>query len=496
MSGRNRPEGLGAGAARAVIDIGSNTVRLVIYGGPPRAPVILHNEKVTARLGKALGETGLLGEKQQNAALAALARYRILLDLFGVQDTRVVATAATREAANGPAFLEKVRALGFTVRQLSGEEEAVFSAEGVAAAFPGARGTIADLGGGSLELTRMAESGAERAISLPLGTLRLPALRSGGSPSLSARVNQMLEDSGWPAATGGTLFLVGGSLRAFARFAMIRQEWPVDDPHGFALAPDEALKLARSAMRKAPELPLSLPGISTGRVAALPDAAALLAVLVERFAPSQLVFSSWGLREGVLFEGSDAATMRQDPLVAGVSQFAASRGTGPSDAAAVAGWTVAANRPDSAAPESLRLAAVMLALASSRIEPNLRAGEGLDWALRKRWIGIGTRGRALLAAAILGNTGRTDKLAELERLATPDDIADAQGWGLAVRLCRRFSGGAAPVLARSRLSRNGDELHLAVTEDFAALVNDGVERDLKALAAHLGLRPVLSTTPA
>ena len=130
---------------RAIIDIGSNTVRLVIYGGPARAPDVLHNEKVTARLGKGVAENGKLGARASAAALASLARYRTLLDLKGIRDVEVVATAAARDAVNGPEFLDKIRALGMTPRLLSGEEEAITSAHGVIGAFPQTDGVVADL---------------------------------------------------------------------------------------------------------------------------------------------------------------------------------------------------------------------------------------------------------------------------------------------------------------------------------------------------------------
>ena len=125
-------------AEQAIIDIGSNTVRLVIYGGPARAPAVLYNEKVTARLGKGVAEDGKLSEKAMGTVLAALGRFEALLRLRGVKKVQTVATAAARDASNGPAFLARVAALGLNPRLLSGEEEAVTSARGVLAAFPGA----------------------------------------------------------------------------------------------------------------------------------------------------------------------------------------------------------------------------------------------------------------------------------------------------------------------------------------------------------------------
>jgi len=222
--------------SRAIIDVGSNTVRLVVYGGPERAPAVLHNEKVTARLGKGVAETGRLAKKPMAAALAALARYRCLLDLQGVQRVDVVATAAVRDAADGEAFLARVAALGYAPRLLGGEEEALTSAAGVIGAFPGAVGVVADLGGGSLELVDIDGAECHHGVSLPLGTLRLPALRGGAPGSFSRKVGAMLAEVDWTAPHGATLYLVGGSFRSFARAAMHQLAWPCDDPHGFALA--------------------------------------------------------------------------------------------------------------------------------------------------------------------------------------------------------------------------------------------------------------------
>lgn len=486
----NRPVRDGGAGHRAVIDIGSNTVRLVVYGGPARAPTIIHNEKVTAKLGKGVAENGLIGNKAQTAALAALARFRALLALTDVTRVDAVATAASRDAVNGPEFLARAREY-FPVRLLSGEDEALTSASGVAWAFPRAKGIVADLGGGSLELTDINEGSCSHGVSLPLGTLRLAAHRAKGVRSFSGKVATMLRRVHWTAEPGATLYLVGGSLRAFARFAMVRDGWPVDDPHGYAMEPDFALRLARAAARTTPEQPLIVPGLSASRASSLPDAAALLVVLITELKPSRLVFSSWGLREGVLFAEPEPGVGSLDPLIAGVLNFVAMRGVSPAMAAMVASWTLAANPPQGTGGEHLRLAATMLCLASSRIEPNLRASQALDWALRKRWIGIGSDGRAVLAAAILANSGKTEMRPDLVRLAGEQALREAQAWGLATRLCRRFSGCAADAVNGSTLTVDGEKLLLSVSASYAALVNEGVERDLKAVAAHLGLKPAI-----
>jgi len=475
--------------SRAIIDIGSNTVRLVIYGGPARAPDVLHNEKITARLGKGVAENGKLGGRAKAAALASLARYRTLLDLKGITQVDVVATAAARDALNGPAFLDQIRALGLSPRLLSGEEEAVTSAHGVIGAFPGATGVVGDLGGGSLELVDVDPAGCRHGISMPLGTLRLAGLRAEGERAFGQTVAKALKRASWRAAPGSTLYLVGGSLRAFARHAMAVKAWPVDDPHGFEIDATAAQAIAKALARKVPAALTPIPGLSSARLAALPDTAALLAVLIRSLQPGRLVFSSWGLREGILWDSMAPGVRLQDPLVAGAAAFTDEYGISAGTAAMVAGWTAAASLPGSVpGHERLRLAATMLCLATAMVEPNLRGDLARDWALRKRWIGASPAERAMLAAAMIANTGRSDLPPELSLLAAPEQLREAQAWGFAVRLCRRFSGSTAHGISGSALRVEGAALVLEVQPQIAVLVNEGVERDLKALAAHLGLK--------
>jgi exopolyphosphatase/guanosine-5'-triphosphate,3'-diphosphate pyrophosphatase len=474
---------------RAIIDIGSNTVRMVIYGGPRRAPEVLHNEKVTARLGKGVAETGLLTDKASAQALAALARYRTLLSLKGVEQVEVVATAAVRDARNGEAFLGKVRAMGFAPRLLSGEGEALTSAHGVLGAFPRAKGIVGDLGGGSLELIDATPEGCTHGVSLPLGTLRLPAMRAEGDAAFAQSIARALAKADWQFEPGQTLYLVGGSLRAFARFAMARLEWPVDDPHGFELDASEALRIATALAKRKPETLPPLFGVSGSRLSALPDTAALLGVLIRKLKPARLVFSAWGLREGLLCEGMPELVLGQDPLVAGAAAFAADYGISSQTAAMVTGWTSAASLADgSERRERLRLAATMLCLASATVEPNLRADLARDWALRKRWVGANARDRGMLAAAMIANAGRLETPPEFARLIDAAQLREAQAWGLATRLCRRFSGATTDGLSGSTLTRQEGALVLTVQPHLTTLMNEGVERDLKALATHLGLR--------
>lgn len=485
---RERSSGAAPADQQAVIDIGSNTVRLVIYGGPPRAPVELLNEKVAAKLGKGVAEDGKLSEKAMASALAALGRYAALLRARGITRVHTVATAATRDATNGAAFLELVTALGLAPRLITGEEEALASAAGVAGAFPKARGVVADLGGGSLELVHIAGTQYEHGSSLPLGTLRLPAMRSEGAAKFKRKVEKLIEGTGSRCGPGETLYLVGGSLRALARYHQHMIGSPIDDPHGLAMEPQALLTLCRKLQRNA-VMP-GVPGVSPTRLAALPDTAALLAALIATTKPEHVVFSGWGLREGLIFNNLPAAQRRADPFAAGVRAFAEPLGASPAVAAMIAGWTAAVVGSSDYDQENLRLSATILAIASQQIEPNLRSVTVLDWALHKRWIGIGGAGRAMLAACLLANVNREVPV-DIELLAKPEEIRQAVGWGLSIRLCRRLTGLAPQLFSNAKLVAKDGQLVLSLAPAIAPLATEVVEKDLKLLADHLALKPVI-----
>jgi exopolyphosphatase/guanosine-5'-triphosphate,3'-diphosphate pyrophosphatase len=474
---------------RAVIDIGSNTVRMVVYAGSARAPETWLNENVSARLGRELSTTGHMPDKAMDQALAALARYATVVADLGIDDVQTVATAAVREADNGPHFLERVQALGLAPRLLSGEEEAQGAAFGVIGAFPSAQGTVADLGGGSLELVMVERGDCHDGVSLPLGTLRLPVLRERGPDKFRKAIEKEMAKAGWAAAHPGPLYMVGGTWRALAAYALHTGGYPLTDPHAFALEPDDADRVAREVAQLAPADLTPIRGISTSRANGLPDAAAMLRVMLAELRPAGVVFSGWGLREGLLFQRLGADVRRVDPLLAGVSEFAAPRG-GPRDLAELmAAWTAPALPSDGEGGDRLRLAAAQLALAATHLEPNLRARHSYEWAMDKRWVGLDPAGRARIAAALLAASGKIASPPELERLASPELLREATGWGLAIRLARRLAAGSGATLQASRLQRDGDTLALELGPERIHLVSDKVWNELKTLARGLGLEP-------
>jgi exopolyphosphatase/guanosine-5'-triphosphate,3'-diphosphate pyrophosphatase len=488
----------GNAAERAIIDIGSNSVRLVVYGGTMRAPVTVLNEKVVAQLGREIATTGRLPEDSIELAMRGIRRFALLLEDLGVEDVETVATAAAREADNGPHFLEQVRAAGFEPRLLSGEEEAGVSADGVIGAFPGAAGVVADLGGGSLELVKVSDEMSDTATSLPLGTLRLKEYREQGDtkPSqMRKRLMEKLRKSGWGKPVNSPLYLVGGTWRALAVYAMNERKHPLTDPHAFELDAKEATLLARRVARATPEKLAKIPRLTSTRAAVLPDAAVLLQALLKQLAPTRVIFSSWGLREGLLYGRLEPHRKAQDPLLAGVSYFVGHRGAPPQLAARIAGWTVEAVPTGTTGTERVRLAATMLTLASIQIEPNLRTELAIDWALHKRWVAIDAASRAQMAATVAANCNELSLPKSLSKLASPEALEEAVCWGLAIRLARRVGARSRKSFQVSRLMRDETRLILRLQESHRDLYGIPVEKDLGLLADRLGLQPHVEIVP-
>ncbi|WP_010414381.1 Ppx/GppA family phosphatase [Citromicrobium sp. JLT1363] len=487
--GSDRRRISGSDPLGAIIDIGSNTVRLVIYGGPPRAPTTLFNEKVTARLGRDLDENGLLAEDSIDLAMGALRRFALILADLEVTRVDTVATAAVRDAKNGKDFLAQVEALGLEPRLLSGIDEARISAEGVLGAFPSARGIVADIGGGSLELVPVEDGKVGEGCSLPAGTLRLARIGGGDRDKLRDKLKKMIGKDAPAMAQGGDLYLVGGTWRALASFARAQIDFPLTDPHGFTMTREEAAELVKKLAKTDVETIRATPRVPSSRADSLPEAASLLHVLLKHYDPERIVASAWGLREGLMMRRLDQYQLAQDPLLAGAIEFAESRGASAMQATRVAGWTVDTVRSLRPGAERLRLAAIMLGLAAMQTEPNLRVGQGVDWALHKRWIAITPEGRAMLAASICANSAELEMPEAVVALASKEALDEAITWGLGLRLARRLGAGSARSLDATRLTREKKTLVLALAKSHAALYGQPAERDLAMLAAHLGLEP-------
>lgn len=468
----------------AIIDIGSNSVRLVVYAGAERVPREIFNEKVLAGLGAGVGETGRISAESWDLALAMLERFKLLIRYMGIRQVKVVATAAVRDAKNGPEFVDAVEQLGFDCRVLGPEEEAWLAGEGVLSAIPDADGIVGDLGGGSLELVEVKDGLAGRGISLPLGVLRI---RPGGQKHASAILRKAIRKGGLrEKAEGRNFYLVGGSWRALARLDMMACHYPLPITHNYCLHPDRVAKLRKLAENPRPgwaEL------ISPPRLATLPAAAMVLRLLVKALKPKQLIVSTFGIREGLLHADLKGHVRRADPLVCAAREASgAERRFG--EHGDLLDAFIAPLFDDSAAARRIRLAACVLADVAWAADPEFRGERGVEMALHGNWVGVTATERVMMAEALSANFGRAHLLDDkVMALCRPGQLARADQWGLAMRLGQRLSGGVGAVLERASLRLTGRTVELHLPRNQQALLAEPVWRRLERLAAAMGRQP-------
>lgn len=472
----------------AVIDIGSNSVRLVVYENGGRAPLPIFNEKVLCGLGRGLDRTGRMPADGVRMALESLRRFARLCPQMGVLEVQAVATAAVREASNGQKFLETVRSeCDLDVRLLSGNREAEVSAGGVISAIPRASGIAADLGGASLELTLLDKGIVAERTSLPLGTVRRIGEESIGESRDAIR--DPLNELAWlPQASGQTLYLVGGSWRALARIHMDESGYPLHVIHHYTLGGRDASEFCAMLVGWPRPRLESARGLRADRLESLPFAAVALECLLERSRAERVVFSANGLREGCLYEALTPLEQQIDPLLWQCESAARRMGRGGSGSDLLAGWIAPAL--EGLAPDKLRLAACHLSDIGWSEHPDYRAEQVFLRILRMPLTGADHRERILLGLAVASRHATTAPA--LKRLGL-GQLIDRKGKrqaiciGLAMRLAYTISGGAVSVLEQFRLKRTSERLLLTGPKDAHLLVGNAVQRRLRVLAQNLDL---------
>ncbi|THD36617.1 MAG: Ppx/GppA family phosphatase [Sphingomonas sp.] len=489
-----RSEAAEATPRTAIIDIGSNSIRLVVYQGPSRLPATLFNEKVMAGLGKGLAGDRKLSSEAIDLTIETLERFAALAREMEVDSLRTVATAAVRDAANGQVLLDAAARIGLPVELLSGEQEAMAAGMGVLSAIPDADGIVGDLGGGSLELVRVKKGEIRDRASFPLGVLRVAALRAKGKGAIDRRVAKLLAQAGWAGKGKGLpLYLVGGSWRSLARLDMEVKRYPLPIIQQYAMSPADITRLVRTVSHVDKSTLKTVPGISSQRAPMLNDAAALLAALLRHLRSERTIVSSFGLREGLLYQGLDGETRKEDPLIVATRADGQRLGRFPEHGDLLDAW-ISPLFEDSPAMARLRHAACLLADVGWHANPEFRAERGVEIALHGNWVAIDARGRAIVAQALWTSLGGGSTApAGLEQLAAPADLKRAVQWGLAMRLGQRLSGGVAGPLERSKLGEDGAALTLHLAGDDVALYGEAVQKRHAALSAACDRDPVLTS---
>jgi exopolyphosphatase/guanosine-5'-triphosphate,3'-diphosphate pyrophosphatase len=483
------------GKPAAIVDIGSNSIRLVVYAGAPRIPSVVFNEKVLAGLGQGLAETGRLGREPRERALAALRRFRLLIDEMAVDDPHVLATAAVRDASNGTDFLDQIRAVGFDPHVISGEEEGTLAGLGVLSCIPEADGIVGDLGGGSLELAEVGGK-VRRAISLPFGVLRIGPDDAKTQAKLGKALRTALKDSGLAKkGKGRPFYMVGGSWRALARLDMLSTGYPLPITHHYEMPPGRPAELRRLIETLDRADPRTIETLTASRIPTLPAAKLILSALAEALEPGKLIVSSFGIREGWLFSQLSRAQRAEDPLIEAAREAGRGLSRFREHGDLLDSWIAPLFAGDSPGDARLRLAACLLADVAWAAHPDFRAERGVEMALHGNWVGVDAPGRVMMAQALFANFGggRAIPDARAASLCTEGQLDRALRWGLAMRLGQRLSGGLAAALERTRLSREDGIVRLTLRKGEEALYGETVDRRFKKLAAALGCRAEVAT---
>ncbi|THD56140.1 Ppx/GppA phosphatase family protein [Phenylobacterium sp.] len=490
--GDSRPDSRQA----AVIDVGSNSVRLVIYRLDGRAIWTVYNEKALAGLGRDLPSTGRLSPDGVEVALTAIRRFRALLDGWKAEDVTAAATAAVREAADGPAFLKRVREeTGLIVRLLTGDEEARYAAMGVIAGQPDAQGVVGDLGGSSLELIRLGASGADDGATLPLGPFALGAPR----PLDPDRTAKLIEAALTPHANRFAtrhFHAVGGAWRNLALFQMELADYPLHVAHQYEMSRADALSVSRLVARQSRASLERMQGLSKKRIETLPYSAVVLEALIEALGVERITISAFGVREGLLLEAMAPDVRSRDPLIEGCEALTAARGVPSELGGALEAWLTPAFEklsPVFGARDPVLLAAASrLADLGARLHPDHRADLAFEQVLRAPIAGMNHPERAFLASVAFSRhtSATTPPEAEaVSRVIGAERRQRARALGAAVRLGCDLSGRNPRLLEKSSLTIQGDRLTLTAAAGWTdMLLGDQTAKRAQTLASALKLK--------
>ncbi|AXC51205.1 Ppx/GppA family phosphatase [Paracoccus suum] len=472
-----------------VVDVGSNSIRMVVFDGAARSPAYFYNEKVMAGLGAGLSTSGRLNPEGVVRGLAALRRFATLADGMGLAPLTCVATAAVRDAEDGPAFREQVEAeTGLKLIVIDGEEEARLSAQGVLLGWPDAKGLVCDIGGNSMELAEVEGGKIGRRVSSPLGPFRLQQVK-GGKAGLRKYIKEVLEDL---ASKMGTdyerIYLVGGSWRAIARLDMERRNYPMTVLHEYRMSPDDIAATVKVIADTQISNLKGKSGISNSRLELVPLAAEVLRQLSATFAPAEFAVSSYGIREGLLYEQMAPDLRRRDPLIEAARFAEAHMARMPGFGKKLHKFLLPlfADAPPERA--RLNLAACYLHDTTWRAHPDYRAEACFDNVTRANMAAMSHSERVFLGVALLHryrSSRSGSPMAELFDMLSPEELREAEVLGKAMRFGAMFS--VDDPARAGKLSLQPGKLRLKLSKIGRDLMGEVALARFESLAAALQL---------
>ncbi len=495
------PGRLGHGPPVAVLDIGSNSVRLVVYEGMTRSPTPIFNEKVMCGLGRAVATTGELAADTVEKALAAINRYRALCDVIEVGEIIALATAACRDARNGAQFIAEAETLiGADINILSGDREARLAALGVVSGFYKPDGIVGDLGGGSLELVDVAGETVGEGVSLPLGGLALQDLAEKSLKKAEKVVADAIAGVDLlKRGKGRPFYAVGGTWRALARLHMWQKDHPLHVMHEYRIPAAEVVDFTAMIRRVDTATLEKIDVVADARRPLLAYGALVLEQVVKAQKASEVVISALGVREGLLYERLDAETQALDPLIAAAGELCYLRSRSPHHGVELIDWTgrmlASMGIAETAGELRLRQAACLLADIGWRAHPDYRGEQSLNVVANAGFVGIDHGGRAFLALTVFHrHVGLSEEgfSPRIRNLAAPAMRERARLIGGAMRVAYLVSAAMPGVLPRTALTVEHGRLVLTLPLDLAALAGDRLSNRVKQLARAMKLEAAVT----
>ena len=481
----------------AVIDIGSNSVRLVVYESMTRSLISIFNEKTLCGLGREVQTTGLLAPDAVAKALTALRRFRALCRVMKVGRVYAIATAACRDATNGPDFIAKAeRICGVSVEILSGPREARLSALGVVSGVHHPDGIVGDLGGGSLELIDVRGNRVSHGVTLPLGSL---ALQDASHKSLKRAERIVKADlaaiAPLKAGRGRTFYAVGGTWRALARIHIIQSGYPLRVMHGYSIPAADALDFAKRLRRLASANMLAnIEAVADARRPLLTYAALVLEYIIRVAKPKTIVFSTYGVREGLLYAMLPPAERAKDGLISAAQTLNELLSRSTRHAEELIGWTDRLVRVvklrETAEERRLRHTACLLSDIGWRVHPDYRGEQTLNLITNGNFGAVSHQGRAFIALSVFyryaGLSEENEPPPLVRQLVSPAMDERARVLGAAFRVAHMISAARPGVLPATHFRSQGRKLMLVFEHRMVDLVADRVGSRFKQLARLVG----------
>lgn len=475
-----------------IIDLGSNSIRLVVYDDLGRAPFPRFNEKSLVALGAGLDGEGRFTPEAMEAALAAIRRFDAIAKAMNVPRVDVLATEATRKARNGSDLVNAIRKeTGLEPRIITGEEEAYYSSVGVISGFFQPRGLVGDIGGGSLEVAEvLGDHVGDRRASMPLGALPVKAMLEQGIDDAKKAVDDILSGALPPMLTEPVFYAVGGGWRALARIHIALNNHPISVAHGYEVSAKDLSSLAKSIAKMSNDEIAGLPDIPSRRIETMAASALVLWRVFRMLKPDRAVFSAFGLREGWLFNQLGEEEQYRDPLLEGALAIGLPAARVPRFSEALGRWTDDLFPGETQTERRIRLSVCALTDIAWRDHQKVRASDSFLRLLEFPFIGISHSERAYLAVAVMARYGGKidghvkDRVGDL---LSRRDFQRAEILGRALLLGHRFSASVPEILEQSRLRIEADAVRLEVMEEASVPDSDAVQSRIRQLAKVAGI---------